>query len=82
MLAAGFEVAWLSPTAYNATATVRQCAPTRLDLLAEGVNGKGRLVGAEQHVPPHEEMPKIEDEAPVVPLPHLTQITHTSTSER
>jgi hypothetical protein len=39
-----------------------------LYFLAEGFDGEGRPVGAKQHVPPHEEVPEVEDEALVVYL--------------
>ena len=37
-----------------------------LDLLAERIDRKGRLVSAEYHVPPHEQVAKVEDETLVV----------------
>jgi len=39
-----------------------------LDVLAERSDRKWRLVGPKNHVPPHEKMPKVEDEALVVHL--------------
>jgi len=46
-----------------------------LDVLAERVDRKWRLVSPKYHVPPHEKMSKVEDEALVVHL-HVCITAH------